>query len=169
MKYAHVVIAGNNRLATFDFSLPVPGPAFVGTSVRADSVYPNQATEDVDLETLRTTLTRAPCCTTNSDKTRNGDPLNLVVVGSKSDPIVPFIARGWHVSQKLNVASTIETAHAFIYGMSTLRHRSAHSTFSVDERTWHCKKPDRQSAREFTLGYGLPRTHSSPAECGSVR
>jgi len=114
VKYAHVVIAGNNRLATFDFSLPVPGPAFVGTSVRADSVYPNQATEDVDLETLRTTLTRAPCCTTNSNKTRDGDPLNLVVVGSKSDPIVPFIARGWHVSQKLNVASTIETAHAFI-------------------------------------------------------
>ncbi len=33
VKYAHIVIAGKNRLETFDFALPVPGRAFVGTNI----------------------------------------------------------------------------------------------------------------------------------------
>jgi hypothetical protein len=115
VKYAHILIAGNDRLETFDFALPVPGAAFVGTSVRADSVYPGQKIEDLDLDTLRTTLAKYPCCTTNSGATRDGDPLNLVIVESKRDPIIPFIARGWHLTQKLDVASMIETARAFIF------------------------------------------------------
>jgi len=42
-------------------------------------------------------------------------PLNFVIVESKRNPIVPFIARGWHLAQKLSVASAIETARAFIF------------------------------------------------------
>ncbi len=115
VKYAHILISGKDRLETFDFALPVPGAAFVGTGVRADSIYPGQKIEDLDLEALRTALAKYPCCTTNSGATRNGDPLNLIVVESKADPIVPFIARGWHLTRKLDVASMIETARAFIF------------------------------------------------------
>jgi LssY-like putative type I secretion system component LssY len=115
VKYAHILITGNGRLETFDFALPVPGPAFVGTGVRADGVYPGQKIEDLGLEALRTTLAKYPCCTSNSSATRDGDPLNLVLVESKSDPIVPFIAREWHLTRKLDVASMIETARAFIF------------------------------------------------------
>jgi hypothetical protein len=115
VKYSHIIIAGNGRLETFDFALPVPGPAFVGTGVRADSIYPGQKIEDIDLDALRTALSKYPCCTTNSGATRDGDPLNLVVVESRSDPIVPFIARNWHLTRKLDVASMLETARAFIF------------------------------------------------------
>src|SRR5208283_1763919 len=97
VKYAHILISGNDRLEAFDFALPVPGAAFVGTSVRADSIYPGQKIEDLDLDTLRTTLSKYPCCTTDSGATRAGDPLNLVVVESQENPIVPFIARDWHL------------------------------------------------------------------------
>jgi len=115
VKYAHILIAGKDRLETFDFALPVPGAAFVGTGVRAVSVYPGREIEDLNLEALRTALAKYPCCTTNSGATRDGDPLNLIVIESKTDPIVPFIARGWHLTQKLDVASMIETARAFIF------------------------------------------------------
>jgi len=115
VKYAHILIAGHDRLETFDFALRVPGPAFVGTNIRADSIYPGQKIEDLDLEGLRTTLAKYPCCTTNSNATRDGDPLNLVVVESKADPIVPFIARDWHLTRNLNVASMVETARAFVF------------------------------------------------------
>jgi hypothetical protein len=115
IKYAHILIAGNDRLETFDLALPVPGPAFVGTGVRADSIYPGQKIEDLDLDTLRATLSRYPCCTTNSDATRPGDPLNLVVIEGERDPIVPFISRDWHLTQKLDIASMIDTARAFIF------------------------------------------------------
>ena len=115
IKYAHIVIAGNNRVETFDFALPVPGPAFVGTNIRADSIYPNKKIEDLELGSLRTTFEKQVCCTTNSDNTRDGDPLNLVIIESKQNPIVPFIARGWHLARQLDVASAIETARAFIF------------------------------------------------------
>jgi hypothetical protein len=115
VKYAHIMIAGHDRLETFDFALPVPGPAFVGTSVRTDNIYPGRKIEDLDLAALRSAFAKYPCCTTNSNATRDGDPLNLVIVESKKDPIVPFIARDWHLSRKLDVASMIETARAFIF------------------------------------------------------
>src|SRR6516165_5416255 len=91
MKYAHILIAGNNRLETFDFALPVPGAAFVGTGVRADIVYPDQKIENLDLDRLKASLADSPCCTTDAGATRNGDPLNLVVVEGDRDPIIPFI------------------------------------------------------------------------------
>jgi hypothetical protein len=115
VKYAHIVIAGNDRVETFDFALPVPGPAFVGMGVRADSIYLGQQIEDLDLDALRTKLSKYPCCTTNSGATRDGDPLNLVVVESQKDPLMPFVARDWHLAMKLGVASMLETARAFIF------------------------------------------------------
>jgi len=115
VKYAHILITGNDRLEAFDFALPVPGAAFVGTSVRADSIYPGQKVEDLDLDTLRTTIAKYPCCTTDSGATHDGDPINVVMVEGKRDPIVPFIARDWHMTQKLDVTSIIETVRAFIF------------------------------------------------------
>jgi hypothetical protein len=115
VKYAHIVLAGKSRVETFDFALPVPGPAFVGTNIRADSIYPGKKIEDLELDSLRTTFAKQPCCTANSGDTRNGDPLNLVIVENRQDPIAPFVARGWHLARKLDVASIIETARAFIF------------------------------------------------------
>lgn len=115
VKYAHIVIAGKSRLVAFDFALPVPGPAFVGANVRAGNLYPGKTIEDLQLEALRATFAKFRCCTTNADGTRDGDPLNLVIIESNRDPIVPFIARGWHLARRLNVASAIETARAFLF------------------------------------------------------
>jgi hypothetical protein len=115
IKYAHVVMAGNNRIEAFDFALLVPGPAFVGTNIQVDKIYPGKSIETLQLDSVRTTFAKQICCTTNSEGTRYGDPLNLVIVEGKQDPIVPFIARGWHLARQLNVSSAIDTARAFIF------------------------------------------------------
>ena len=115
IKYAHVVVAGNNRIEAFDFALLVPGAAFVGTDIRIDKIYPGKSIENLQLDSVRTTFAKQTCCTTNSEGTRYGDPLNLVIVEGKQDPIVPFIARGWHLARQLNVSSAIDTARAFIF------------------------------------------------------
>jgi len=115
VKYAHVVIAGKSRYEAFDFALPIPGPSFVGTNTSADTIYPGKNIEDLQLDSLRALFAKQPCCTTNADGTRDGDPLNLVIIESQQNPIVPFIARGWHLARKLNVASAIETARAFLF------------------------------------------------------
>jgi LssY C-terminus len=115
VKYAHIAIAGKNRLETLDFALPVPGPAFVGTNVRAENLYPGKKIEDLELDSLRKIFAKEHCCTTNSDGTRDGDPLNFIVIESKADPIVPFVARGWHLARKLDLASAFDTARAFLF------------------------------------------------------
>jgi LssY C-terminus len=115
IKYAHVVVAGRDRIEAFDFALLVPGAAFVGTNIRADEIYRGKSIEDLDLDSLRTTFAKQSCCTTNSAGTRDGDPLNLVIVEGQQDPIVPFIARGWHLARQLNVSSALDTARAFIF------------------------------------------------------
>jgi hypothetical protein len=115
VKYAHVAIAGKGRLEGFDFALPIPGPAFVGTKISANRFYPNKDIEDLQLDALRASFARQPCCTTNANSTRNGDPLNLVIIQSQQDPIVPFISRGWHLARRLDVTSAIETARAFLF------------------------------------------------------
>jgi hypothetical protein len=115
VKYAHIVIAGKNRLETLDFVLPVPGPPFVGTGISTEQLYPGTKIEDLELDSLKATLSRQHCCTTNADATRDGDPLNFVIVESKRDPIVPFVARDWHLARTLDVASAIDTARAFLF------------------------------------------------------
>jgi hypothetical protein len=115
IKYAHIVIAGKNHSEAIDFALPVPGPPFVGTNIRFEDIYPGRNIVDLQLDALRTTFSSLHCCTANSDGTRDGDPLNLVIVESGQDPIVPFIARGWHLARQLDVASAIETARAFLF------------------------------------------------------
>src|SRR5262249_21516042 len=115
VKYAHIVIAGKNRLETFDFALSVPGPAFVGTNVRVADLYPGKKVEDLELDSLRMILAKQHCCTTNSDGARDGDPLNFVVIESKQDAIIPFVARGWHLARTLDVASAYDTARAFVF------------------------------------------------------
>ena len=115
IKYAHVVIVGGHRLETFDFALPVPGPAFVGTNIRAEETYSGRKIEDLGLASFRAVFAKLPCCTTGADGTRDGDPLNLVIVEGGHDPIIPFIARGWHLARQLDVASAMETARAFVF------------------------------------------------------
>lgn len=115
VKYAHVVIAGKNRYEAFNFALPVPGPSFVGTNVNANKIYPGKSIEDLELDSLRASFAKQPCCTTNANGTRDGDPLNLVIIEGRQDPIVPFVARGWHLARTLNVASAIQTARAFLF------------------------------------------------------
>ena len=115
VKYAHIVIVGKNRYEAFDFALPIPGPSFVGTNVKLNALYPGKNIENLQLDALRSLFTKQPCCTTNAGASRDGDPLNLVIIESQQNPIVPFIARGWHLARTLNVASAIQTARAFLF------------------------------------------------------
>jgi hypothetical protein len=113
MKYTRVLLLRRGNVQKLDFALPVPGQAFLGANIRAEVLYP--VVKDLDLDALKAVLSTYPCCTTNSAGTRNGDPLNIAIVEDKGDPIVPFAATNWHLTQILDIKSAIETARAFIF------------------------------------------------------
>lgn len=53
-------------------------------------------TNDAD---FRAALEALPCCVTNKDASKNGDPLNLVVIGDLSDAFPALVRRGWNVTE----------------------------------------------------------------------
>jgi hypothetical protein len=74
------------------------------------------AGENIDLADLRAKLEALPCCASNKESNRSGDPLNLVIVGNGADAIFPFIERGWRLDEPLDIHSVLRTISAFIFG-----------------------------------------------------
>jgi hypothetical protein len=74
------------------------------------------AGENIDLADLRAKLEALPCCTSNKESNRSGDPLNIAIVGDGADAIFPFIERGWRLDEPLDIHSVLRTISAFIFG-----------------------------------------------------
>ncbi len=100
----------------FRFILPVAGPGYATPQLGPSHLPATAPIEDVDLPTLKARLDAMPCCTTDADGTRNGDPLNLVVIGSGIDTLFPFVGRGWHLTEPLDLHSAVDTAESFLLG-----------------------------------------------------
>ena len=45
-------------------------------------------------------LEALPCCATNKDGSKNGDPLNLVIVGGLDDAFPALVRRGWSPTEQ---------------------------------------------------------------------
>jgi hypothetical protein len=102
----------------FRFALPTPGVRGVSYAIeKVDfaNIYPSSAIEDIDLPNLRGKLARLPCCTTDESGKKNGDPLNIVVVGRGLDALFPFIGRGWKLDEPFDLHSTYRTIQAFLF------------------------------------------------------
>ncbi len=109
------MLKDGNEIA-FRFILPVAGPGYATPQLGESHMPKTAAFEDVDLPTLRARIEAMPCCTTDAAGTRNGDPLNLVVIGNGIDTIFPFVDRGWHLTEPLDLHSAIDTAKSFLIG-----------------------------------------------------
>jgi hypothetical protein len=110
--------------------------------------------KDLDLTSLREALAQDLCCATNADATRDGDPLNFVVVEGKRDAIVPFAARGWHLAQKLSVGSAMETARAFIFRDEYLTSPVSPLTYLAAGKTLSSKRRARPSMSVYMRDSG---------------
>lgn len=101
------------------FTFLVADPTFKGVSTNADfdRLYPDDELTHVNNDDeLRLLLERLPCCTTNKDGSENGDPLNLVLVGSRFDIASAATRRQWHRTEILSSESLWRTVAAFFEG-----------------------------------------------------
>lgn len=67
-------------------------------------------------EEFRRSLEELPCCTTNAKGDEYGDPLNLVLVGSKYDIGAALIRRNWHSTEIIWTQSIWRTFKSFFQG-----------------------------------------------------
>jgi hypothetical protein len=111
IKNVDLKVVATDGLVDFSFSLDVPG-LNLGHEDQVEP--PPTALEDVDEATLRDRLQLQPRCATNQRGDREGDPLNLVVVGDRETILQCFGAR-WDEVESITVATSLKTFKAFLF------------------------------------------------------
>lgn len=65
---------------------------------------------------LRQVLGSLPGCTTNKDESKNGDPLNIVMIGKPDHVFSALIRSDWHATEVTYGASAWKTIKSFLFG-----------------------------------------------------
>ena len=110
------LLGQDQALRSFTFFIPVPGLHVDHHAVDFDKLYPPEERVEKDQAGLRQALVHLPCCTTNRGGTRQGDPLNLVMVGTYEDLLHTLIRAGWDETEIIYGTSLWKTAHSFLTG-----------------------------------------------------
>ena len=116
-KFLTVDLIGINQAIRFTYSVHVPGLQMDFEQVDWDNLYPkNEIVHYDDEAEFRKALESWPCCTTNKDGTLQGDPVNVVVIGKRSNVAPSFIGRGWQVVEGIYAGSLWKTVKSFLFG-----------------------------------------------------
>lgn len=115
-KHVSVSLLSENGRADFDFVVTVPGIKPDYTTKDLAARYPEEKLVECDEAEIPELLAQLPCCTTNKKGTKNGDPLNLVVIGDLEDIITIFTSAGWDETKALTFKSGLAMAKAFFTG-----------------------------------------------------
>ena len=115
-KAFNVDIFGGGQIRTFTFFISVPGLRVSHQEVDFAKLYSRDelASYDKD-EDLRKALERLPCCTTNENGTKQGDPLNLVIIGSGKALHYALIRRDWHETESAKTGSATKRRETAIF------------------------------------------------------
>ncbi len=115
-KYVNVALFSDRKLTQFRLVVPVPGGKWDFQRVDLKTLYPPEKVVDLDLPGLKAALEALPCCVTNKEGTKWGDPLNLVLVGTPPHMVFPFVERGWHLTEPFDLAASRKAVTAFLFG-----------------------------------------------------
>jgi hypothetical protein len=115
-KVVDIDLVGQGKIKFFTFFVPVPGIKTDYHEVDFENLYAEEEIVNLDENELRTELENLPCCATNEDGTENGDPLNLVLIGSREDISSAFVRRGWLPAEQTYGKAVWKTIKSFLFG-----------------------------------------------------
>ncbi len=114
LKYIDVTLLGLDGFKSFRSVVEVPGIRADYQEVDLENLYSADEITECDEKALREELNKLPCCTTNKDGSRNGDPLNLVFIGDLNAVLTALIGGGWEVTEELSFRSVWLTIRSFL-------------------------------------------------------
>jgi hypothetical protein len=115
VKFVQVDLVTRRDAKSFTFLTIDPTFKGVSRDVQFDTLYRDDQLIRVDNDRdLRARLEQLPCCTTNKGGSENGDPLNLVLIGTHTDIAAAVIRRQWHPTEVLSSDSIWRTVTAFL-------------------------------------------------------
>jgi LssY C-terminus len=119
VKLVQVDLVASGRTRTFSILTVVPGfrADYHTSEVFRREIYPPPKLVDYTNDAaFRAALEALPCCVTNKDGSKNGDPLNLVVVGGLDDAFPALVRRGWRPTEEKWAGSITRMVTSALYG-----------------------------------------------------
>jgi hypothetical protein len=118
-KSVYIDLLGDRDMHSFSFVVPVPGLVTDVEQVDFEKLY--EKVDEIDDEAmLREALSKLPACTTNKNGQREGDPLNVVMIGTPGNIFSALIRREWHQTEVTYARSAWKTVKSFLFGSQYL-------------------------------------------------
>ncbi len=115
-RYLPILLMGEGHALDFGFSVPLLDSEFDENVLRREPLRSARSHPDLDLEALRARLRELPCCTTEADGERAGDPLNLVLLGDNQDILSALTRGGWSFTHRISLDTVKRLIGAAISG-----------------------------------------------------
>jgi hypothetical protein len=119
VKMIQVDLVASDHHKSFSFFSSIPGfrADYHARGIFYRELYTDdEITNYTDQQAFRDALEALPCCVTNKDGTRNGDPLNLVVVGGVDDAFPALVRRGWRPTEQTWLGSVMKMIDSALAG-----------------------------------------------------
>ena len=119
VKIIQVDLVGNRLHKSFTLFSIVPGfyADYIKYGTFARDIYSDEEIINyTDEDSFRAALEALPCCVTNKDGSRNGDPLNLIIVGGTDDATPALVRRGWRPTEQAWFGSVFKMIESGLSG-----------------------------------------------------
>jgi hypothetical protein len=101
----------------FGFAVPLPDGLFDYEKLDAEHTYGDVELPDIDdPEELRKQLEELPCCATDNDGEKFGDPLNVVLIGDSQEVLTALTRSGWSFTHRISLSTAGRLAGAALGG-----------------------------------------------------
>ena len=118
LKMIQIDLVASGHLRSFSFLTEVPGfhADYHSKGTISDAYPENEIIDYTDDDAFRAALEAYPCCVTNKNSTKNGDPLNLVVIGGLEDAFPALVRRGWRPTEQTTKTSILKMINSVMSG-----------------------------------------------------
>lgn len=89
----------------FEYTIPLPDGMFDFEGLNAARIYARSRPPLQTREELRKALAELPCCSRNESGDDDGDPLNIVVIGSGANIMHSLARAGWSFTHRISLES----------------------------------------------------------------
>lgn len=115
-RYIEVALSGEKHVVKLGFATPLDNGQFSFEDMNPAKIYPDLERPDISLSELRSRLIASPCCTRDESGDSEGDPLNLVLVGTGEEVLASLSRAGWSFTHKISADSIKRMIGAGISG-----------------------------------------------------
>lgn len=115
-RYLVVELLSDQTLRRFDFMFTLPDGSFDYEEVNFETMYPAAERRELDMRELLDWAEQLPCCTTNEDGDRYGDPLNVIFIADTNYLMGALTRSGWAFTERITGKAAWESVKSTLFG-----------------------------------------------------